>query len=140
VAYRMGNTPDGPGDPVTRIEPRALLIPPGFPDFMSRARFVKAGQVVLEGRAWSGWAPIAGVEVSTDGGESWSAARLDNAQTSPWAWRGWNWSWDAAPGRYELSVRATDADGRTQPLEQPWNRGGFASNLVQRVPVAVIDG
>ncbi|MDP9849142.1 sulfite oxidase [Streptosporangium lutulentum] len=140
VAYRLGNTPDGPGDPVTRIEPRALLIPPGFPDFMSRARFVKAGQVVLEGRAWSGWAPVTGVEVSTDGGEHWSAARLEDAQASPWAWRGWSWTWDATPGRYELSVRATDADGRTQPLEQPWNRGGFASNLVQRVPVAVIDG
>jgi hypothetical protein len=26
-----------------------------------------------------------------------------------------------------------------QPLEQPWNRGGFANNLIQRVPVVCIE-
>ena len=36
-----------------------------------------------------------------------------------------------------LGARATDASGRTQPVEQPWNRGGFANNLVQRVEVVV---
>jgi sulfane dehydrogenase subunit SoxC len=36
-------------------------------------------------------------------------------------------------------VRATDADGATQPVEQEWNRQGMADNLVQRVPVTVLD-
>ena len=36
-AYRMRQEPDEPGEPVTRIEPRALLVPPGSPDYMSRA-------------------------------------------------------------------------------------------------------
>jgi sulfane dehydrogenase subunit SoxC len=54
-AYRLRDTPDEPGTPLTRIEPRALLIPPGFPDFMSRRRFVESGVVKIEGRAWSGW-------------------------------------------------------------------------------------
>lgn len=43
------------------------------------------------------------------------------------------------PGEYLLSARATDAEGRTQPLEPPWNRGGFANNLVQRVPVLCVE-
>ncbi|MEE3920044.1 hypothetical protein V2I01_22735 [Micromonospora sp. BRA006-A] len=54
-----------------------------------------------------------------------------------WARRRWSVSWTATPGRYVLGARATDASGRTQPVEQPWNRGGFANNLVQRVEVVV---
>jgi sulfane dehydrogenase subunit SoxC len=37
-----------------------------------------------------------------------------------------------------LLVRAADADG-DQPVEQVWNRQGMANNLVQRVPVTVLD-
>lgn len=57
----------------------------------------------------------------------------------PWAWRHWHTTWEATPGDHVLSVRATDAEGHTQPLEQPWNRGGFANNLVQRVPVLCLE-
>ncbi|MFL6104800.1 MAG: molybdopterin-dependent oxidoreductase, partial [Actinomycetes bacterium] len=69
VAYRLRRSEEEQGEPVTRILPRALMIPPGFPDFLSRTRFVEAGKVRLEGRAWSGWAPVERVEVSVDGGE-----------------------------------------------------------------------
>ncbi|MFC9324626.1 sulfite oxidase [Kitasatospora sp. NPDC057015] len=136
VAYRLRQSPDDVGEPVTRIVPRALLVPPGYPDFMSRIRVVRPGAVPLEGRAWSGHGPVTRVEVSTDGARTWSRAELDPPDPSnPWAWRRWRHRWTAAPGRYVLSARATDAAGRTQPLEQPWNRGGFANNLVQRVEV-----
>ncbi len=37
---------------------------------------MEAGAIRLEGRAWSGGAPIARVEVSVDGGASWSQAQL----------------------------------------------------------------
>jgi sulfane dehydrogenase subunit SoxC len=138
VAYRVRHRPGEAGEPVTRMEPRALLVPPGWPDFMSRDRFLRPGRVELHGRAWSGWAPVVRVEVSTDGGASWRDAELGPAG-DPAAWRGWSLPWDATPGSYELCCRATDASGRTQPVEQPWNRGGFANNLVQRVPVTVLD-
>ena len=46
-------------------------------------------------------------------------------------------TWDAAPGRHELSCRATDEAGNTQPLDQPWNVQGMSNNLVQRVVVTV---
>lgn len=135
VAYRIRQGEDDPGEPVTRMAPRALLIPPGFPDFMTRARVLRPGAVLVEGRAWSGYAPITHVELSADGGRSWTDAAVDAAGGHPWAWQSWQARWTAVPGTHLLSARATDADGRTQPLEQPWNRGGFANNLVQEVPV-----
>ncbi|MDX2528216.1 sulfite oxidase [Streptomyces europaeiscabiei] len=135
VAYRIRRVPEEAGEPVTRIAPRALLIPPGFPDFMSRTRVVAPGPVLLEGRAWSGRAPVTSVEVSTDGGLTWHRARLEPDQGHRWAWRRWSSMWSAAPGDHVLSARAHDEAGNTQPLEQPWNLGGFASNLVQRVSV-----
>jgi DMSO/TMAO reductase YedYZ molybdopterin-dependent catalytic subunit len=138
AAYRLRQDPGETGVPLTRMEPRALLIPPGWPDFMSRARFLHPGPVELRGRAWSGHAPISTVDVSTDDGATWTAADVEPA-AGDWAWRGWKLSWHAQPGHHALCARATDEAGRSQPVEQPWNRGGFANNLIQRVPVVVLD-
>lgn len=138
VAYRLREQPDEPGEPVTRMEPRALVRPPGYPDFMSRVRGLPAGPCRLDGRAWSGYGPVTRVEVTTDGGASWADAELEPDGGGPaWTWRRWWYAWQAVPGRHTLSARTTDATGRTQPLTQPWNRGGFANNLVQRVEVVV---
>ena len=57
VSYRLKETEAEEGAPLTRMLPRALLIPPGVPEFPTRARTLPAGRHVLEGRAWSGWAP-----------------------------------------------------------------------------------
>jgi DMSO/TMAO reductase YedYZ molybdopterin-dependent catalytic subunit len=137
VAYLIRKVPDDPGTPVTRIEPRALLVPPGFPDFMSRTRFVAAGTVPLFGRAWSGWAPIERVEVSTDAGVNWHEAKLDAVGNDDFAWRAFAYDWEATPGEHVLTVRAYDASGREQPIEADWNRGGFANNTAQRITVLV---
>ncbi|HYY81763.1 MAG TPA: sulfite oxidase [Actinomycetes bacterium] len=134
--YLIQQSEDDPGVPVTRIEPRALLIPPGIPDFLTRRRFLAPGRHLLSGRAWSGRAPLARVEVSTDGGRSWRAAELGERR-SRWAWAAWSLPWEATPGEHELCARATDESGATQPLEQPWNVGGMANNMVQRVAVTV---
>jgi DMSO/TMAO reductase YedYZ molybdopterin-dependent catalytic subunit len=136
-AYRLRDTPDEPGIPLTRIEPRALLVPPGFPDFMTRRRVLRSGAVQIEGRAWSGWAPVSMVEVSIDGGDTWEPADVQATQGRH-GWARWTWTWDSAPGSYVLCCRATDASGRTQPLGQRWSRGGFANNTIQRVPVTVL--
>jgi DMSO/TMAO reductase YedYZ molybdopterin-dependent catalytic subunit len=139
TAYRLKVDADEDGMPVDRIRPRALVAPPGWPDFMTRERFVPAGPVTLFGRAWSGRSPVARVEVSTDGGLAWSDAALAPADPGhPFSWRSWSYGWTARPGRREVLVRATDEDGGTQPVEQDWNRQGMANNLVQRVPVTVL--
>ena len=89
---------------------------------------------MLQGRAWSGHAPISRVQVGVDG--SWADAVLD-APIDEFAWRGWSYPWEAEPGEHELVCRATDADGNSQPLEQPWNYQGAGNNLVQLVTVTV---
>jgi hypothetical protein len=42
-------------------------------------------------------------------------------------------------GRDRLAVRAQDASGRSRPVDARWNRGGFANNMIQRVPILVIE-
>lgn len=134
--YRLTQSQDDIGEPVTVKEPRALMIPPGIPDYASRLRIVKAGPVTLTGRAWTARAEITKVEVSDDAGASWHAAELDDP-ISPYAWSGWSYQWDAKPGRRTICVRATDSNGKTQPLDQPWNYQGMANNIAQRVDVLV---
>ena len=136
VAYHVRESEEEQGRPVTRILPRALMIPPGFPDFLSRTRFVEAGPCSLEGRAWSGWAAIERVEVSSDGGRSWAEAEL-RAPVGEFAWCGWSYEWEAEPGDYELWCRASDAAGHEQPTVAEWNYDGFCNNGVQRVRVVV---
>ena len=137
AAYRYRDNEDDEGTPVTRMQPRALMVPPGIPDFNTRARTVPAGPCLLQGRAWSGWAPVTQVEVSTDGGETWADAELEPLE-SRWGWRGWRFDWAAGePGEYVLCCRAHDEAGNVQPTEAIWNVGGYSNNAPQRVPVTV---
>jgi sulfane dehydrogenase subunit SoxC len=135
-SYRLRQAEEEEGVPLNRMQPRSLMAPPGIPEFMTRDRTVSAGEVLLEGRAWSGLAPVEAVEVSVDGGERWSAAELEPAG-EPWAWRGWSYRWNAEPGEHVLCCRARDAAGNGQPREAAWNLGGYANNAVQAVRVTV---
>jgi DMSO/TMAO reductase YedYZ molybdopterin-dependent catalytic subunit len=132
--YRFKTDVDDPGEPVSRIRVRALMTPPGIPDFFTRRRLVDAGAITLRGRAWGGRAPIRRVEVAIDG--RWAEATLE-AAVGEWAWRGWSFDWDATPGEHELACRATDGAGETQPLEPPWNYQGMGNNGIQSVAVTV---
>jgi DMSO/TMAO reductase YedYZ molybdopterin-dependent catalytic subunit len=134
VSYRYKRDADDPGEPVQRTRVRALMIPPGIPDYFSRRRFLDAGRVTLAGRAWSGQAAIERVEVAVDG--RWAEAMLE-ASAGAFAWCGWSLDWDATPGEHELACRATDAAGESQPLEAPWNHLGMGNNVVQRLSVSV---
>jgi DMSO/TMAO reductase YedYZ molybdopterin-dependent catalytic subunit len=123
-------------EPVTRMLPRSLLVPPGIPDFATRERFADAGRHALTGRAWSGYGEITRVEVSGDAGATWADAELE-APLGDFAWRGWRFAWDATPGEHELCCRATDSAGNSQPLTAAWNHGGYCNNAVHRVRVKV---
>jgi DMSO/TMAO reductase YedYZ molybdopterin-dependent catalytic subunit len=139
IKYRYKRSEFDPGTPVTRKRPRALMVPPGIPDFLSRRRHVRIGKTLVEGRAWSGFGPVELVEFSADGGRTWEDAQLGEP-IGPYAWRQWSYEWDVRePGEYELCVRATDASGNTQPAEgdETWNYGGYGVNAIQRVPVVV---
>jgi DMSO/TMAO reductase YedYZ molybdopterin-dependent catalytic subunit len=134
VAYRLRATEDDPGVAITRMMPRALMAPPGVPEFMSRRRHLPPGPVTVEGRAWSGWGEIDSVELAVDG--EWRPARVEPGR-GRFAWSRWTAEWDATAGVHELACRCTDASGNTQPDVPPWNVGGYANNAVQRVEVIV---
>ncbi|MFC5177419.1 sulfite oxidase [Nocardioides taihuensis] len=103
-----------------------------------------AGQVpvvgrpaVLRGRAWSGDAAIAAVEVSADGGRTWRPATLTGPNETS-SWTSWEAIWTPERnGTHELRVRATDTDGRTQPDEAADNEDGYFFAAVVRYPVDV---
>ena len=81
--------------------------------------------------------PVTRVEVSVDGGATWADAD-GRADRTAYAWARWRWTVAGdAPGLHELVVRATDATGPTQPVDQRWNRQAMANNHGQRVTVFV---
>ena len=135
-SYRYTQSDDDPGEPVDLMRVRALMVPPGVPDFLTRYRLLEPGPVTIMGRAWAGRKTVTRVEFSVDGGSTWADALLDEP-ISRFAWRGWSFTWDAWPGRHVLSVRATDEEGNFQPTKQPWNLFGMGNNEVQRVDVLV---
>ncbi|MGL4742996.1 MAG: molybdopterin-dependent oxidoreductase [Dermatophilaceae bacterium] len=74
---------------------------------------LQTGRVVIGGVAWAQQRGIARVEVRVDDGR-WQEARLGPDAGIDY-WRQWYLPWDAVPGEHELTVRATDATGVTQP-------------------------
>jgi sulfane dehydrogenase subunit SoxC len=138
VLYNFRADADDPGTRVTRQHPRSVMAPPGIPEFLSRIRHVRPGRTTIHGRAWSGHGAIRRVEFSADGGATWTDARLGPA-SAPHGWASWTCDWEATPGEHELSARATDAAGRSQPLhpDDGWNVSGYAVNAIQRVAVRV---
>jgi DMSO/TMAO reductase YedYZ molybdopterin-dependent catalytic subunit len=97
-----------------------------------------AGQeTVLTGRSWSPFAGIRGVEVSTDGGSTWSDARHDPPNHED-AWTRWSFPWTPpAAGNYTLMARASDKKGNVQPATSPFNTAGYLFGAVVKHSVVV---
>lgn len=72
------------------------------------------GPVTVAGIAYAGIRGISRVEVSTDGGATWSTATLQ-PPLSDQTWVFWTWIWNPpAKGTYALVARATDGIGAVQ--------------------------
>lgn len=97
---------------------------------------LRAGRQVIRGRSWGPHA-ITRVEYSLDRSVTWRAARIRDA-SAPRSWVRWEFEWDARPGDYSLRVRATDAEGNTQPAGVPFNELGYLYNAVVGHPVTVV--
>ena len=100
---------------------------------------VKGRLVELRGVAWNdGLAPIESIEVSVNGGTSWRRAIIER-EHGKFGWYQWVSPQLLAPGEYEAMVRATDALGRSQPMNGNiwWNERGYEWNGVMRVKFRV---
>jgi sulfane dehydrogenase subunit SoxC len=132
--YRLVMDEDDPGRPISRIGPRALMVPPGIPIDDPAVRLVDDRVVELTGRAWSGLGSIDRVEIILDG-STWKAATVVPS-TDRFGWVRWEARIDLRTrGDHELGVRATDRSGTTQPDQPPWNLWGYANNAIQRVRI-----
>src|SRR6266567_4465545 len=94
--------------------------------------------VRVHGAAWTSDAEITRVELTTDGGSTWNEAKLVG-EAKPNAWRLWEFDWEtpAKPGKQILIARATDSDGRTQPIERDPDRGTYMINHLLPIEVEV---
>eukprot|EP00040_Diaphanoeca_grandis_P022769 m.123014 g.123014 ORF g.123014 m.123014 type:complete len:538 (+) comp28955_c0_seq1:89-1702(+) len=105
--------------------------------------------IVLSGWAWSGGGRgIVRVDISSDGGETWTTATLtDGSEQHPY--RAWAWTfWEgevAVPknartgGAVTLLCRATDSSYNVQPerVESIWNKRGLNNTAWHRVHINV---
>jgi sulfane dehydrogenase subunit SoxC len=94
-----------------------------------------AGVYEISGLAWSGYGSIAQVEVTADGGRTWSRAELQQP-VLPHAHTRFrrSWTWDGREAL--LASRCTDSAGRAQPTRQALveSRGanaGYHQNGIQ---------
>jgi DMSO/TMAO reductase YedYZ molybdopterin-dependent catalytic subunit len=131
--YTMAHPEQGETEstPLTKIAMRSLITMPEDGDTLLRGRHT------LRGLAWSGFAPVSQVEVSVDGGVTWSPATW-TSDPARYAWRSWEYGWRAQrPCEASLQCRATDEAGNMQPIEPLWNRLGYANNAIQTVHVSI---
>ena len=98
-----------------------------------------AGNVTLRGYAVATGRGIVRVDVSGDGGRSWIQAELEHHDDAPWSWTFWQCVLGLSKGEHDLSVRAWDSAGQTQPArpDDTWNFKGYLSAAWHRVPVTV---
>lgn len=129
VAYRYPKIPGEPGvpfkpeqmNPVTEIFVKSDIT--AAPE---RARVGRAE--TIRGVAFSGAPDVAKVEVTDDGGATWTEAALGKDH-DPYAWRLWSFAYTPkTAGRVTLQARATDSRGGVQPKDAVWNQSGYFYN------------
>jgi DMSO/TMAO reductase YedYZ molybdopterin-dependent catalytic subunit len=129
--YIVESITDAIAVPLAEMAPRSLIVDP------QEGAALAAGAQRVRGLAWSGAGPITRVEVSVDGGATWAAAEF-TSERAPYAWRRWEYVWNAqAGGETVLCSRAFDEQANAQPEGVVWNRLGYANNAMQRVKVSV---
>ncbi len=95
---------------------------------------VDAGDLTIQGLAWSGSGPIVRVDLAVGDGD-WSEADI-LGQPARYAWTRWRLvTRIERPGEIRIRSRATDSSGQTQPAQADWNRLGYGNNSIQTVTV-----
>ena len=91
------------------MDTKSIITYPSYPMTLTDNRFRE-----IKGLAWSGRGKIVRVDVSTDGGQHWAKARLQDPVLPKCHTRfrfGWQWNGE----QVTIMSRATDETGQTQP-------------------------
>src|SRR5713101_8395750 len=119
--------------PLTTMQIKAEIAQPVEGEVIAANSIVR-----VHGAAWTGGGDVTRVELSMDGGASWSETKLIDKPIRN-AWRLWEFEWHtpAAAGKQMLVARATDSRGRTQPIERDPDRGAYMINHLLPITVVV---
>ena len=118
--------------PITEMMVNSLITSP------VQGASLKAGaDAMVKGIAWDAGYGIAGVEVSVDGGKTFSAAEL-GPDEGRFSFRPWSFSFKPSKsGAATIIASARNTIGQTQTTTLNPNPGGYHHNLMQHVEVNV---
>lgn len=141
TSYRVPCEPVAPG---SEVPDEAMCIIESMP-VKSIVTYPRSGiehslgeRLAVRGHAWAGDLDVGAVHVSIDFGASWQAADL-RAPRNRLAWQRWSTDIDfSQAGYHEIWARATDINGKSQPMVLPgWNPKGYLNNACHRIAVLV---
>ena len=114
--FVSGKSPEDPNKKAMKVlGVKALITSPRDEDGP-----IKCGSHAITGRTWSGEGAVVRVEISTNGGESWNDATIEESNDR-WLWRRFHYVWDVTePGEYKVMARGIDEKDRVQPTWD-WN-------------------
>jgi DMSO/TMAO reductase YedYZ molybdopterin-dependent catalytic subunit len=118
--------------PLTEIVVNSLITSPN-----DGARVKGGHKTAISGIAWDGGYGISAVDVSADGGKSWTQAVLGE-DPGKFAFRAWSYEFiPKRRGKLALTARATNKIGQTQTREPIPNPAGYCNNAAQTVALHV---
>lgn len=105
----------------------------------SGALIKKGRSLNMNGHAWAGELEVAKMEYSIDFGSTWEECTLQKP-VNRLAWQHFRATIDfPESGYYEVWARATDQNGKSQPMVLPgWNPKGYLNNACHRIAIKVI--
>jgi DMSO/TMAO reductase YedYZ molybdopterin-dependent catalytic subunit len=142
TSYRLPCEPVAPG---SEVEDEDMCIIESMP-VKSLITFPKSGAVVnkggrlsIAGHAWAGELEVTKAEYSIDFGATWKSCVLEKP-VNRLAWQHFSSGVEfPKKGYYEIWVKATDSEGRSQPMVLPgWNPKGYLNNACHRIAVKIV--
>lgn len=140
-AYRVPCNPVAPGE---KVDEKDMCIIESMP-VKSLITYPRTGAMLTEvkklkirGHAWAGELEVAKMEYSIDFGATWKACAIEKP-VNRLAWQHFSAQVDfPKKGYYEIWSRATDTQGKAQPMLIPgWNPKGYLNNACQRIAIKV---
>ena len=141
TSYRVPKNPVAPGE---QVEDKDMEVIESMP-VKSLITYPKSGAIFelgrtleIRGHAWAGELSVQKMEYSIDFGSTWLECTLKKPMNRL-AWQHFQASIEfPETGYYEIWARATDSDGRAQPMLVPgWNPKGYLNNACHRIAVKV---
>lgn len=118
--------------PVTTMNVNSTIQKPLHMDILN------PGSHFIKGFAWTGEGTIVKVEISTDNGQTWNNVKLQTPLDQNYGWVSWTYEWKIVDrGEYTIMSKATDSQGRVQPMSPFWNRKGYGYNAMDQVKVKI---